>query len=181
MEASLLSCHSSMEWKLRSINLDRPYSSEQATPTLEELVGVSELRYFLTNLYGDLEESKAQLAELFNQLDPLAHPISIEEENQRMLQAISSTPPKLDSVAVDLGSLDNGNTNVLLTRAERHRSRSLRGPLLEGLSGAGRPDDGGYTTQPQTSEQLIADRPSEVLTRFSILPSRTQLGSGWLS
>jgi hypothetical protein len=174
VEASLLFDQSSMEWKLSSINLDRPYSTEQATLTLEELVGASELHYLFTNFYGDLGESNAQLAEFFNQLDPLTHPISIEEENQRMLGVISSTLPKLNSIAVDLGSLDCRNTNVLLTRAERHRSKSLRKPLLERVSGrAGRSDGGDCTAQSQTSELSIVDRPSEVLTRCFMHPSRT--------
>ncbi|KAI0249531.1 hypothetical protein BJV78DRAFT_1226853 [Lactifluus subvellereus] len=132
-----------------------PYSSEQTAPALEELVGVSELHYFRSNIYGDLEESKAQLAELFNQLDPLTHPISIGEENQRMLQASSIAPPKLNSVAVDLGSFDNVDSN-------RHRSRSLRGPRLERVSGrAGRPDGGGCTAQSQSSGQSNVGRPLE--------------------
>lgn len=174
MEESRPFHQSSMDSKLKSINLDRPYNSEQTAPTLEKLVGVSELHYSLLNIYGDPEENKAQLTELFNQLDPLTHPISIGEENQRMLQAISIAPPKLNPVAVDLGSFDNVDSNVLLTRAERHRSRSLREPRLERVSGrAGRPDGGGYAAESQSSGRSNIDRPSEVLTKFSRLASRT--------
>jgi hypothetical protein len=174
VEASLLFDQFSMEWKLSCINPDRPYCTEEAALTLEELVGASELHYVFANIYGDHEEINAQLTEFFNELDPLTHPISIEEENQRMLQEISSTLPKLIPIAVDLGSLDCGNANVLLTRAERHRSKSLREPLLERVSGREvRSDGGDCTAQSQTAERSIVDRPSEVLTRCFMLPSLT--------
>ena len=153
--------------------MDRPYDSEQVIPTLEELVGVSEHHYFPAIIYGDLDGSRAQLTELLNRLDPLTRPITIEEENQRMLRAISRTPPKLNSVTVDPGSFNYGNTDVLLTRAERHRSRSLYGPLLERVSGHAVRLDCGCTAQSPTSEKSIVDCPSEVLTGCSVVPGCT--------
>ncbi|KAF8273826.1 hypothetical protein EI94DRAFT_1715006 [Lactarius quietus] len=67
---------------IKSLNLEltwRPYSSEQAIPTLEELVGVSNFYHFLTNACSDAGEDKHLLADLLDMSHPLTHPISIEE------------------------------------------------------------------------------------------------------
>lgn len=135
------------------VNLSRPYNSEQEIPTLEELVGVSEPQ-FLAITCIDREETRAELGGLLKSLDPLVHAISIEEEDQRKIQAYLESPPNLDFITEHLSPLDYRISNVLLTRAERHRPRMMPGPHLE--------TDYDHTLQSQGSEQPKADDPSEV-------------------
>jgi hypothetical protein len=157
-----------------SLNLRRPFNSEQAIPTLEELAGVSELNYFDENVYIDVEDARAQVVGLLEWLDPLKHSVSIEE-NQGRLQALLRSPANLDLVTNDLSPLDSGISNVLLTRAERHRFRLLRQTSL------GRDYDhaeqwikGDHTTEPQSIERST-DGNSEVSRLAFLLPSLTQL------
>ncbi|KAI0307633.1 hypothetical protein B0F90DRAFT_1675539 [Multifurca ochricompacta] len=145
----------------KSLNLEliwRPYESEQATPTLDELAEVSDFRYFLANTNVVGKQSKAQLVQLFKQLDPLIRPISTEEENQRMLKVTLSATTKSDLVTNNLSSLDCMDSNVLLTRAER---RKLCGPFSQQDGHGGRQDASGCTVQPQTSGQRNVGRDPE--------------------
>ena len=135
------------------MNFSRPYNSEQEIPTLEELVEVSEPQ-FLAITCTDGEESRAELGGLLKSLDPLVHAISIEEEDQRKLQAYLKSPPNLNFVTDHLSPLGCGISNVLLSRAERHRSRMMSGSHLE--------TNYDHALQSQGSEQPKADDPSEV-------------------
>lgn len=156
---------------IKSLNLEltwRPYSSEQAIPTLEELVGVSDFYHFLTNSCFDAEEDKSLLTEPLNMPLPLTRPISIEEENQRGMKVILCAAAESDSPAVDHASMDGSGSNVLLTRAERRQSRSLRRPHLERDRGrTGQWDVSTCNTQLHISENVIVGCLSEVLTTFS--------------
>src|SRR6267154_1772181 len=70
--------------------LSRPYGSEQAIPTVEELVGDSELPFSLANISVG-GEAKNQLADFLKWLDSMTQPVSIEEESQRKLQVSSKS------------------------------------------------------------------------------------------
>ena len=137
----------------------RPYNSEQEMPTLEELVGVSEHTLAISSADG--EEARAGLSALLKSLDPLTHPVSIEEEDQRKLQVYLKYTANLHFVIDHLSPL--GVSNVLLTRAERHRSGVLPGSRLETNYGhAGRWNGGDCAAQSQGGERLDVDHPSEV-------------------
>jgi len=145
-----------------SVNFSRPYNSEQEIPTLEELVGASEL-HLLAITCIDGEETRAELGGLLKSLDTLVHAISIEEEDQRKLQAYLKSPPNLECVTDHLSPLDCGFSNVLLTRVERHRSRMMSGSHLE-TDHASQWDGASRDIQLQGSERPKADPgPSEVL------------------
>lgn len=146
------------------VNVSRPYNSEQEIPTLEELVGVSELHFLaITCIDGEDSETRAELGGLLKSLDPLLHAISVEEEDQRKLQAYLKSPPNLDFVTDHLSPLRCEISNVLLTRAERHKSRMMSGSHLEtDYDHALQCDRGSRAIQSQGSERPKADDPSEV-------------------
>jgi hypothetical protein len=129
-------------------------------PTLEELVGVSEHTFAISCVDG--EEAKVGLSALLKSLDPLTYPVSIEEEDQRKLKVyLEYYPANLHFVIDHLSPLDV--SNVLLTRAERHRSGVLPGSRLETDHGhAGRWNGGDCAAQSQGGERLDLDHPSEV-------------------
>lgn len=163
-------------------NLNRPYHSEQAIPTLEELVGVSELY----NPFSVEGEAKAQLDGLLKGLDPLTYSISIEEENQGKLQAFLKSPTNLDLVTHDLSSLDCEISNVLLTRAERHRSRLPPRACLERDSelwgGCGRAAQSQSPERSKSSEvcQLSFSAPKRRLAAFRMtIISEVPIMFGW--
>ena len=144
------------------LNSCRPYNSEQEIPTLEELVGVSEL-HILPISCVDGEDARAELGALLKSLDPLTHAISIEEEGQRILQVYPNSPADLKFVVDRLSPLDGGISNVLLTRAERHRSGMLPRSLPEADSGHPGPWNGGHcAAQSQDAERLNVNHPLEV-------------------
>ena len=64
-------------------------------------------------------------------MPPLARPVSIEEDNQRGMKVILCAVAESDFSVNYHDSMDGSNSNVLLTRAERHQSRSLRKPHPE--------------------------------------------------
>ena len=139
----------------------RPYDSEQVIPTVEELVGVSEL-----NIFVDGEEAGSRLAELFNWLGFLTDPISIEEESRGKLQASLKSLTDFDFVTMVPNPQDCELSNVLPTRAERLRSRLLpRTQLKRTYDHAGQWDGGGCTAQLQNPERSKVDSPSEVYSR----------------
>lgn len=144
-----------------SLKLSRPYNSEQEIPALEELVGVSE-PHLLAITCIDGEETRDLLGRLLKSLDTLVHDISIEEEDQRKLQAYLKSPPNLDFVTDHLNPLDCRFSNVLLTRVERHQSRMMSGSHLETETDhALRWDGASRDIQSQGSERPKADDPSE--------------------
>jgi hypothetical protein len=158
---------------LRRVKFCRPYNSEQAIPTLGELVGVSDV-HTLTISCVDGEEARAELGALLKSLDPLTHAISIEEEEQRKLQTYLKSPANLHFVIDHLSPLDGGISNVLPTRAERHESGMLPGSRSETDYGhAGRLNGDDCAAQSQGPEHLNPGHPSEVesflLTRKPIL------------
>jgi len=85
--------------------LSRPYGSEQAVPTVEELVGDSELPFSLANI-SVAGEAESQLAELHKWLDSFMQPVSIEEGSQRWLQVFLKSLTDIDFDAVDPGPFD---------------------------------------------------------------------------
>jgi hypothetical protein len=150
--------------------LNRPYDSEQAIPTVEELVGVSELHYFLANISLDGDDAKSQLVELLSGLDSLTQPVSIEEESPRKLQAVSRSLANFDFATVVPNPPDYELSNVLPTRAERLRSRLLpRTQLDRAYEHAGQWDGGGCTAQSQSLGRSKADSPSEVFREPGLL------------
>lgn len=144
----------------------RPYNSEQEIPTLEELIGVSEF-HTLTISCVDGEEARAELSALLKSLDPLAHPVSVEEEDQRKLQGYLKSPANLHFVIDHLSPLDV--SNVLLTRVERHMSGMSPGSRLEtGYGHAGRWNGGDCAVHSQGGERLDVDHPPGVkVIRFT--------------
>ena len=147
------------------VHLCRPYSSEQEIPTLEELVGVSEHHFLVMNCV-DGEEARVELGGLLKSLDPPTHAIPMEEENWGRLQVYLESPANLDFVIDHLSPLHCGISGVLLTRAERHRSRMLPISRLEletNYNHAGRQDGGSRTAQLQVPARPKVDNPSEVL------------------
>ncbi|KAI9513116.1 hypothetical protein F5148DRAFT_1158884 [Russula earlei] len=135
----------------------RPYDSEQTMSTLEELLGTSELNYCPENIYVDgEEEAKTQLATLMKWLEPLIRPVSIEED-QRKLLAFLKFPTNLDHVTND--TFDYGTSNVLLTRAERHRSSLPSGTCFQG--DCEKWERSGRIPKPQSPERSKPDNPLE--------------------
>ncbi|KAI9454891.1 hypothetical protein BJY52DRAFT_699722 [Lactarius psammicola] len=157
---------------IKSLNLEltwRPYSSEQATPTLEELVGVTDLYKLFGNACSDAEEDKNMLTDLLNMAHPLTRPISIEDENERGIEVITSATAKSDISTICLASVDSSDSNVLLTRAERCQSRSLRRPHLERDRGyTGRWDVSRCNTRSHISEKVIVGGPEG---RYQLCPA----------
>jgi hypothetical protein len=151
--------------------LSRPYDSEQAIPTVEELVGVPELHNFLANISVDGVEAKSQLAELLKWLDPLTQPVSIEEESQGKLKAFLRPLANSDFVP---NPPDCELSSVLPTRAERLRSRLLPRTQLERTYEHARQWDGrGCIAQSQSLGRSKVDSPSEVSRRPGLLPCLT--------
>jgi len=147
--------------------LTRPYNSEKAIPTREELLGVSDFNCFLANNYADGEEAKTQLAGRLKQLDPLTRPISVEEEVQLELRAVLKSPKNLGSNTDGFSPL--GVSNVLLTRAERHKSGLLsRTHLNADCDNGTKWDRGSCSAQPQSPERMTIDSPAEV-SRLRVL------------
>jgi hypothetical protein len=156
------------------VHLCRPYSSEQEIPTLEELVGVSE-HHFLAMGCVDGEEASVELGGLLKSLDPPTHGISMEEEDWGRLQVYLESLANPDFVIDHLSPLHCGISDVLLTRAERHRSRMLPRSRLEletNYNHAGQRDGGSRAAQLQVPERPKVDNPSEVLLLF-FLPNLT--------
>ncbi|KAH9056954.1 hypothetical protein EDB87DRAFT_1686669 [Lactarius vividus] len=144
---------------IKSLNLElTPYSSEQPIPTLEGLVGVSDLYKFLANACSDAEEDKRLLADLLDMSRPPTRPISIEDENQRGIEVIISAAAELDSSTIGPALIDSFDSNVLLTRAERCQSRSLHKPHLERDCGYTQWEVGSFNPQ---LHKVIADGLSE--------------------
>jgi hypothetical protein len=170
--ASYDSCR--IDWKLNECQRGRPYSSEQAIPTLEELVGVSDFDHFLVNACSDAEADKSLLTALHQP----TRPISIEDENQRGIKVIISATAESDSSTIDPASIDGSDSNVLLTRAERCQSRSLRRPHLErDQAYTGRWDASTCNAQLHISEQVVVGGLSEVFAYFFLLQNPTVLVS----
>ncbi|KAH9043682.1 hypothetical protein EDB85DRAFT_2138387 [Lactarius pseudohatsudake] len=104
---------------IKSLNLELtwrqagvpPYSSEQPIPTLEGLVGVSDLYSFLANACSDVEEDKRLLADLLDMSHPPTRPFSIEDENQRGIEVIISATAELDSSTIGPASIDSFDSN----------------------------------------------------------------------
>jgi hypothetical protein len=143
--------------------LNRPYDSELAIPTVEELVGVSEFHHFLANISVDGDGTKSQLVELLNWLDSLTHPVSIEEESPGRLQAVLTSLTNFDFLTVVPNAPDCELSNVLPTRTERLRSRLLlRTQSNRTYEHAGQWDGGGCAAQSQSPGQSKADSLSEV-------------------
>lgn len=151
----------------RRVDLDltgfssRPYGSEQAVPTIEELVGDSELPFSLANISVS-GEARSQLAELLKWLDSLSQPVSIEEESQRKFQVLLKSLTDTDFVTVDPGPSDCELSNVLPTREERLKSRLRRTQLKRTYDYAGLWDGDSYTVQPQNPGRSKVVGPSEV-------------------
>ncbi|KAH9969140.1 hypothetical protein BC827DRAFT_1168085 [Russula dissimulans] len=145
---------------VKSLTLEltwRPYNSEKAIPTREELLGVSDFNYFPANSYADGEEGMTQLAGLMEQLKPLTRPISAEDENQRELQAILKSPKTPGFNTDELSTLNCGISNVLLTRAERHKSWLPSRTHLGDYDNGTKWERGSCTTQPHSPERMIID------------------------
>jgi hypothetical protein len=142
--------------------LSRPYGSEQAVPTVEELVGDSELPFPLGNISVSGRTKNQLLAELLKWLDSLTQPISIEEENQRKLQVFLKSLTDIDFVTVDPSPSDCELSNALPTREERLRSRLRRTQLKRTYDHAGLRDGDGCTVQSQSPGRSNVDSPSEV-------------------
>lgn len=166
---------------IKSLNLEltwRPYSSEQPIPTLEGLVGVSDLYNFLANACSDVEGDKMLLADLLDMSHPPTRPISIEDENQRGIEVVISATAELDSSTIGPASIDGFDSNVLLTRAERCQSRSLHKPHLERDRGyAGQWEVSSFDPQLHISKKVIAGGLSEVFDYFLLLQNPTLLVS----
>ncbi|KAF8499225.1 hypothetical protein F5888DRAFT_1688664 [Russula emetica] len=148
---------------IKSLNLEltwRPYGSEQAVPTVEELVGDSELSFSLANISVG-GEAKSQLAELLKWLGSLTQPVSIEEETQRKLQVFLKSLTDIDSVTVDPSPSDCELSNVLPTREERLRSMLRRTQLKRTYDHAGLWDGDGCTVQSQSPGRSKVDSPLE--------------------
>lgn len=159
----------------KSLNLEltwRPYSSGQAIPTLEELVRVSDFDQFLASAYSDTEEDKNSLTDLLNTSHRLTRPISIENENQKGIEALISATAESDFSTIDPASIDGFDSSVLLTRAERSQSRSLSRLHLERDPGyTGRWDGSRCDTQLHISEEVIVGGLSEEGTNYTQLNS----------
>jgi hypothetical protein len=109
---------------------------------------------------------------------PLTRPISIEEENQRGIKVILCATAESDSSTIDHASMDGSDSNVLLTRAERCQSRSLRKPHVERDRGCtGQWDVGRCNTQSHISEKAIVSGVSEVFDCFCLFQDPTVLVS----
>lgn len=146
----------------------RPYDTEQAIPTVEELVGVPDVHYSV-----DGEEAKSQLAELLKWLNSLIQPIVVEEECRGKFQAFLKFT-NVDFVTVIPDPLDCELSNVLPTRAERLSSRLLpRSQLKRTYSRAGQWDEDDCSAQSQSLGQSKADSPSEVSRQRGLLPCLT--------
>lgn len=141
--------------------LSRPYGSEQAVPTVDELVGDSELPFSLANISVGVE-AKSQLTELFKWLDSLTRPVSIEEESQRSLQVFLKSLTDIGFVTVDPSPSDGELLNVLSTREERLRSRLRRTQLKRTYDHAGLWDGDGCIAQAQSPGRSKVDSPPEV-------------------
>ena len=171
MEASQLFTRSACEFESNRF-LSRPYGSEQAVSTVEELVGDSELPLSLANISVG-GEAKTQLAELLKWLDFLMQPVSLEEESQRKLQVFLKFMTRIDLVTVDPSPSDGELSNALPTREERLRSRSRRAQLKRTYDHAGLWDEDGCTVQSQSPGRSKPDSPSEVSWRPCLLRGLT--------
>lgn len=160
MEASQLFTRSCVGLNLAGF-LSRPYGSEQAVPTVEELVGDSELPFSLANI-SVAGEAGSQLAELLKWLDSFIQPVSIEEGRQRRLQVFLKSLTDIDFDTVDPSPFDCELSNVLPTREDMLRSRSRRTQLKRTHDNAGLWDGDGYTVQSQSPGRSKVDSPSEV-------------------
>ena len=177
MEASWNSTTLTLSTKIKRVNA-RPYSSEQAIPTLEELVGVSDFDYFLANSCFNTEEDKSLPTDLLNVLRPLTLPASIEEENQRGMKVILCAAAESYPSTINHDSMDGSDTNVLLTRAERRQSMSRRKPHLErDLRHTVQCDASTCSTQSHISENVTVSGLSEVLDCFFLFQNPTILVS----
>jgi hypothetical protein len=152
--------------------LSRPYGSEQAVPTVEELVGDSELPFSLANISVG-GEAKNQLAELLKWLDFLTQPVSIEEESQRKLQVFLKSLTDIEFVTVNPSPSDCELSIVLPTREERLRSRLRRAQLKRTYDHAVLWDGDGCTVQSQSPGRSKPDSPSEVSWRPCLLRGLT--------
>ena len=152
--------------------MSRPYDSEQAVPTVEELVGDSELSFSLANISVG-GEVKNQLAKLLKWLDFLMQPVSLEEESQRKLQVFLKFMTRIDLVTVDPSPSDGELSNALPTREERLRSRLRRTELKRTYDHAGLWDGDGCTVHSQSPRRSKPDSPSEVSWRPCLLRGLT--------
>jgi len=164
MEVSWHSESYRVDWKLNECQRDRPYSFEQTTPTLDELVGISNFQNYLATTYSDPGGDKSPRADLSNMSHLLTRPICIEDDNQRGVEVIKSATAELDSSAFDSTSIEGSDSNVLLTRAERHQYKSLGVPQTErGRGYAGRGDATRCDTHLHSSKNVVGSL-SEVFT-----------------
>jgi hypothetical protein len=154
--------------------LSRPYGSEQAVPTVEELVGDSELPFSLANI-SVAGKAESQLAELLKWLDSFMQPVSIEEGSQRRLQVVLMPLTDIDFDTVDPSSFECELSNVLPTREERLRSRLRRTQLKRTHDHAGLWDGDGCTVQSQSPGRSKADSPSEVSWQPCLLHGPTSV------
>ena len=173
MEVSQLLTRSRVDLNLTGF-LSRPYGSEQAVPTVEELVGDSELPFSLANI-SFAGEAESQLAELLKWLDSFIQPVSIEEGSQRRLQVFLKSLTDIDFDTVDPSPFDCELSNVLPTREERLRSR-LRGTQLKRTHDhAGLWDGDSYTVQSHSPGRSKVDGPSEVSWQSCLLHGPTSV------
>jgi hypothetical protein len=140
--------------------LNRPCGSEQAVPTVEELIGDSELPFPLANISVG-GEARSQLAELLKWLDSLTQCVSVEEESQRKLQVL------LKSLTVDIVTVDPSLSycelsNVLPTREERLNSRLRRTQLKRTYDHAALWDGDSCTVESQSPGRSKLESSSEV-------------------
>jgi hypothetical protein len=152
--------------------LSRPYGSEHAVPTVEELVGDSELPFSLANISVG-GEVKNQLAELLKWLDSLTQPVFIEEESQRRLQVFLKSLTDIYFVTVDSSPSDCEPSNVLPTREERRRSRLRRTQLKRTYDHAGLWDGDGCAVQSHSPGRSKLGSRSEVPWRPCLLRGPT--------
>lgn len=153
--------------------LSRPYGSERAIPTVEELVGDSEFPFSLASILVGGEEAKSQLNEVLKWLDSLIQPVSIEEESQRELQMFLKSITDIDSITVNPSPPDCEFSNVLLTREERLRSRLRRTQLKRTYDHAGLWDGDGCAVLSQSPGRSKVDSPSEVSWQPCLLDRST--------
>jgi hypothetical protein len=137
-------------------------------PTVEELVGVSEVHYSVVG-----EDAKNQLAELLKWLNYVAQPISVEEESRGLREphVLLESIPNFHSVTVVPDPPDCEVSNVLPTRAERLRSRlPPRNQWKIAYGCAEQWDEGDFTTHFRRPK---VDSPSEVSRQPGLLPCLT--------
>ncbi|KAI0271466.1 hypothetical protein BC834DRAFT_966945 [Gloeopeniophorella convolvens] len=88
----------------KSLNLEltwRPYNSEKAAPTLEELVGVSDFCGLLSAACDSLSGGRASIVDLLKEIGVLAHPLTSNEETTRLWERFFSATTTPDTGSTD--------------------------------------------------------------------------------